>query len=84
MLQRALTDKYMREKELNIADRGLPMVEYVNIPIPKPLYKKLVKSLEDSGYRSATEYIIFLVRKVLPDLESKNVERRLRALGYMR
>ncbi|MDH5794775.1 MAG: CopG family transcriptional regulator [Candidatus Bathyarchaeota archaeon] len=59
------------------------MVEYANIPIPKPLYERLVKTLEGSGYRSATEYIIFLVRKVLPDLESENVESRLRALGYM-
>lgn len=59
------------------------MVEYVNIPIPKPLYGRLVDTLEGSGYRSATEYIIFLVRKVLPDLESKDIERRLRALGYM-
>ena len=59
------------------------MVEYVNIPIPKPLYERLVQTIEGSGYRSATEYIIFLVRKVLPELESKNMERRLRALGYM-
>ena len=59
------------------------MVEYVNIPIPKPLYERLVQTLEGSGYRSATEYIIFLVRKVLPELESKNMERRLRALGYV-
>ncbi|HDJ04961.1 CopG family transcriptional regulator [Candidatus Bathyarchaeota archaeon] len=59
------------------------MVEYVNIPIPKPLYERLVKTLEGSGYRSATEYIIFLIRKVLPDLESKDMERRLRALGYI-
>ena len=59
------------------------MVKYVNIPIPKPLYERLVKTLEGSGYRSATEYIIFLVRKLLPDLESENVERRLRALGYI-
>ena len=59
------------------------MVEYVNIPIPKPLYERLVKSLEGSGYRSATEYIIFLIRKVLPDLESKDMERRLKALGYL-
>ena len=59
------------------------MVEYVNIPIPKPLYERLVGTLEGSGYRSATEYIIFLVRKVLPDLESKDMERRLRALGYV-
>ena len=59
------------------------MVEYVNIPIPKPLYERLVKSLEGSGYRSATEYIIFLIRKVLPDLESKDIKRRLKALGYL-
>jgi len=59
------------------------MVKYVNIPIPKPLYERLVKTIEGSGYRSATEYIIFLVRKAIPDLESEETERRLRALGYI-
>lgn len=59
------------------------MVDYVNIPIPKPLYERLVKTLEGSGYRSATEYIIFLIRKFLPDLESSDVKARLKALGYL-
>jgi len=59
------------------------MVQYVNIPIPKPLYERLVKTIEGSGYRSATEYIIFLVRKAIPDLESEETEHRLRALGYI-
>jgi hypothetical protein len=59
------------------------MVEYVNIPIPKPLYDRLTKSLKGSGYRSTTEYIIYLIRRHLPDLESKDIKRRLRALGYM-
>jgi len=59
------------------------MVEYVNIPIPKPLYNRLAKSLDGSGYRSTTEYIIFLIRKKLPDLESKEMEKRLKALGYI-
>jgi hypothetical protein len=59
------------------------MVEYVNIPIPKPLYDRLTKSLKGSGYRSTTEYIIYLIRKNLPDLESTNMERRLKALGYL-
>jgi metal-responsive CopG/Arc/MetJ family transcriptional regulator len=58
------------------------MVKYVNISIPKPLYERLSKALEDSGYRSPSEYIIFLVRKFLPDLESENMKRRLEALGY--
>lgn len=58
------------------------MAKYVNISIPKPLYKRLHKVLEGSGYRSPTEYIIFLIRKYLPELESEDVDRRLEALGY--
>jgi len=58
------------------------MVDYISIPIPKPLYERLVKTLKGSGYRSATEYMIFLIRRALPDLESNNMERRLKALGY--
>lgn len=59
------------------------MVDYVNIPIPRPLYNRLTKCLKGSGYRSTTEYIIYLIRKNLPDLESKDMERRLKALGYI-
>jgi len=58
-------------------------VEYVNIPIPKPLYERLSRALEGTGYRSVTEYVIFLIRRNLPDLESGDVRRRLRALGYL-
>ena len=58
------------------------MVKYVNISIPKPLYERLSKALEGTGYRSPTEYIIYLIRGVLPDLESEILEKRLKALGY--
>ncbi|MGD8543529.1 MAG: CopG family transcriptional regulator [Candidatus Bathyarchaeota archaeon] len=58
------------------------MVRYVNISIPEQLYKRLSKALEGSGYRSSTEYIIYLIRKFLPELESEDTERRLEALGY--
>jgi hypothetical protein len=60
------------------------MVNYANIPIPRPLYDRLAKSLEGSGYRSSTEYVIFLIRKMLPDLESQDIQRRLKALGYIK
>jgi len=50
--------------------------------IPKPLYDRLHKALEGSGYRSSTEYVIYLIRKYLPELESTDRERRLEALGY--
>jgi len=58
------------------------MVKYVNISIPKPLYDRLFKALDGSGYRSPTEYVIYLIRKFLPELESKDLERRIEALGY--
>jgi len=58
------------------------MVKYVNISIPKTLYDKLAKALEGSGYRSPTEYLVFLIRKYLPELESSDADKRLEALGY--
>jgi len=58
------------------------MAKYVNISIPKPLYDRLSKALEGSGYRSPTEYIIFLIRRFLPELESADVDKKLEALGY--
>jgi len=58
------------------------MVKYVNIPIPKMLYDRLTEALKETSYRSPTEYIIFLIRNRLPDLESEEKEKRLRALGY--
>ncbi len=58
------------------------MVRYVNISIPEQLYKRLSKALDGSGYRSSTEYIIYLIRKFLPELESGDTEKRLEALGY--
>jgi len=58
------------------------MVKYVNISVPKPLYERLSKALEGTGYRSPTEYIIYLIRGALPELESTIPERRLKALGY--
>jgi metal-responsive CopG/Arc/MetJ family transcriptional regulator len=58
------------------------MSKYVNISIPKPLYERLTKTLEGTSYRSPTEYIVFLLRKFLPELESENLERRMEALGY--
>ncbi|MEM2980378.1 MAG: CopG family transcriptional regulator [Thermoproteota archaeon] len=58
------------------------MVKYVNISIPEPLYRRLQKALEGSGYRNPTEYVLYLIRKYLPELESTEMERRLKALGY--
>ena len=60
------------------------VTQYVTVSIPKPLFERLATVLKGTGFRSPTEYIIFLIRRNLPDLESEEVERRLKALGYLR
>ena len=60
------------------------VTQYITISIPRPLFERLAAVLKGTGFRSPTEYIIFLIRRNLPDLESEEVERRLKALGYLR
>ncbi len=46
--------------------------EVVNFKIPKALGEKIdkfVKAHPDSGYRSRTEFIIYVIRKAIDDLE---------------
>ncbi len=58
------------------------MVKYVNISVPKPLYERLQRTLEGTGYRSPTEYIVYLLRRFLSELESEDLDTRMEALGY--
>jgi hypothetical protein len=59
------------------------MVKYVNLSIPQPLYERLSKALKGSGYRSPTEYLVYLIRRNVPLLESDEANKRLEALGYL-
>jgi hypothetical protein len=59
------------------------MVKYVNLSIPQPLYERLSNALEGSGYRSPTEYLVYLIRRNVPMLESNDANKRLEALGYL-
>lgn len=59
------------------------MVKYVNLSIPQPLYKRLANALKGTGYRSPTEYLVYLIRRNVPLLESDEANKRLEALGYL-
>ena len=59
------------------------MVKYVNLSIPQPLYERLSNALQGSGYRSPTEYLVYLIRRNVPMLESDDANKRLEALGYL-
>lgn len=51
--------------------------------IPKPLYEKAHRAIEGTGFRSVTEYAIFLLRESLSLKPGDSVKERLRALGYI-
>jgi len=70
------------------------MEELVEVKIPKSLYEKIKEHVEDSGFESVDEYVTYVLREVLANLEGEEeevfseeeeekVKERLRALGYL-
>jgi hypothetical protein len=70
------------------------MSETVTLKIPRPLYERIARVIEGTGFRSVTEFSIYVLRDVVaahdvratadPSSEElETVRRRLRALGYL-
>ncbi len=65
----------------------------VTIKIPRELYKKLSKMVEETGFSSVTEFIVFAMRTLasgkveeedrLTAEEIKIIRERLKRLGYL-
>ena len=47
---------------------------YTTISIPKELYARVEQMIQGTGFRSTTEYIVYLVRQAVAAIES---DRRL-------
>jgi len=69
--------------------------KYTTVSIPKPLYEKIKKRIENTGFTSVSDYVTYVLREVLASLEEEEkedvfsedeeerVKERLRALGYL-
>jgi len=66
----------------------------VTLKIPRPLYDSLSQIIEESGFNSVTEFVVYVLRDLLssralekgPSLSKKEVElvkKRLKSLGYL-
>ena len=44
--------------------------KYVTISIPRELYERVAKIIEDTGFRSPTEYIVYLTREAVIAIEA--------------
>jgi hypothetical protein len=56
--------------------------DYVTLSIPKELYEKAQNAIKGTGFRSVTEYSIFVLRESLLLKAGESVKDRLKALGY--
>ena len=67
----------------------------VTLKIPRPLYDRLARVIEGTGFRSVTEFCVYVLRDLVAahdqeadgaDLTAEEIEvvrRRLHALGYL-
>jgi Arc/MetJ-type ribon-helix-helix transcriptional regulator len=66
----------------------------VTIKIPRPLYNRVQQLIDDSGFNSPTDFIVYVLRDVLSERGVGNTEHftpeelaaikdKLRRLGYL-
>jgi len=55
--------------------------KYTTISIPRELYERVERIIEDTGFRSPTEYIVYLTRQAVTAIESDR--RLIHSLPYM-
>jgi Arc/MetJ-type ribon-helix-helix transcriptional regulator len=66
----------------------------VTVKIPRPLYRKVQQVVEDSGFNSPTDFIVYVLRDLMGDQgegepsefnqdELDDVRRKLKNLGYL-
>jgi Arc/MetJ-type ribon-helix-helix transcriptional regulator len=65
----------------------------VTVKIPRPLYRKIQQVVEDSGFNSPTDFIVYVLRDLMGEAEEQrheftqeeleDVKRKLKNLGYL-
>jgi Arc/MetJ-type ribon-helix-helix transcriptional regulator len=73
--------------------------KYTTVSIPRPLYEKMKKRIEKTGFTSVSDYVTYILREVMASIDEEErkgktstgfdkrdeekVKERLRALGYL-
>ena len=73
----------MSRKQVRQREKLTKKRDYVTLSVPRELYENAEAAIEGTGFRSVTEYAIFLIREALLMKPGKSVRDRLKALGYV-
>ncbi len=67
-----------------------PKSSYTTVSIPLPLNNKIKKLIKNSGFRSTSAFVIFVLRELLTEQEGadiilghERIRERLKTLGYL-
>jgi metal-responsive CopG/Arc/MetJ family transcriptional regulator len=73
-----------------------PTRKYTTVSIPESLFKRIEKIIEGSGFKSVSEFVTFVLRQVVADMEAEKLREeglteeekkaivdRLKRLGYL-
>lgn len=67
----------------------------VTVKIPRPLYRRIQQVIENTGFSSPTDFIVFVLRDLMGEVETKAdsteftpeelqlVKQKLKNLGYL-
>lgn len=65
----------------------------VTVKIPRPLYRKIQLVVEDSGFNSPTDFVVYVLRDLMGEADEQpteftqdeldDVKRKLKNLGYL-
>ncbi len=67
---------------------------FTSVSIPRPLFNKLRKQIEGTGFTSVSSYVTYVLREIIAERkkgeeraftkeDEEAVKKRLRALGYI-
>jgi len=57
--------------------------KYTTVSIPTPLFKKIQKKIEGTGFTSVSSYVTYILREIVIEEDKEKVKEKLKALGYI-
>jgi len=68
--------------------------KFTTVSIPTPLFEKIKKRIEGTGFTSVSSYVVYVLREILAEEsasqdeaftreDEERVKERLRSLGYL-
>jgi len=77
-----------------LEDEETAQKKFTTVSIPTPLFQKIKKRIEKTGFTSVSSYVTYVLREIISEEveeqeepfspeDEERVKQRLRALGYL-